>query len=159
MKIIYTQDDGTIAVIHPAPNALKKMSIEQIARKDVPAGKEYRIIPDDAIPGDREFRNAWRADLARARVTIDAPAAVQILVDRLRVRRNTALDRLDKDAARAADQGLDGDLAAIRQRKQVLRDLPSDLTARAAPLVAGDDDPASVTAKLKAIDIPIAEAE
>ena len=59
MRIVYTQDDGTVAVIVPTPEALETMTIEQIAAKDVPTGKEYHIVDVADIPTDRTFRDAW----------------------------------------------------------------------------------------------------
>ncbi len=56
-RIIYPTDDGGVAVIVPAPNC--ELSIEDIAKKDVPAGKDYRIVDVADIPEDRTFRNAW----------------------------------------------------------------------------------------------------
>lgn len=56
-RIIYPTDDGGVAVIVPAPNC--ELSIEDIAKKDVPAGKDYRIVDVADIPADRTFRNAW----------------------------------------------------------------------------------------------------
>jgi hypothetical protein len=55
-RIIYPTDDGGIAVIVPADCGL---TIEEIATKDVPAGKEYKIVDVSDIPSDRTFRNAW----------------------------------------------------------------------------------------------------
>jgi hypothetical protein len=55
-RIVYTADDGTLAIIVPADCGL---TIEQIAAKDVPAGKEYHIVNVSDIPSDRTFRNAW----------------------------------------------------------------------------------------------------
>jgi hypothetical protein len=57
-RIIYPTDDG-VAIIIPAPKALETMTIEEIATKDVPQGKEYHIVDVSEIPTDREFRNAW----------------------------------------------------------------------------------------------------
>ena len=57
--IVYTQDDGTVAVIIPTPEALETMTIEEIATKDVPTGKAYNIVEDSEIPTDRTFRDAW----------------------------------------------------------------------------------------------------
>ena len=51
-RIVYTQDDGTVAVIVPA------VSVE-LALKDVPTGKEYHIVDVTDIPTDRTFRDAW----------------------------------------------------------------------------------------------------
>jgi len=55
MKIIYTNESGGVSVIHPTG----ELSIEEIAKKDVPVGVAYEIVEDDAIPSDRTFRNAW----------------------------------------------------------------------------------------------------
>lgn len=60
-KIIYKQSalEGVIAIITPTLNALETMTIEEIARKDVPTGLSYKIVDDDYIPTDRTFRDAW----------------------------------------------------------------------------------------------------
>ena len=54
-RIIYPTDEG-VAVIVPADCGL---SIEEIAAKDVPAGKPYEIVDVSEIPSDRTFRGAW----------------------------------------------------------------------------------------------------
>ena len=56
-RIIYPTDDGGVAVIVPAPNC--GLTIQEIAKKDVPEGKPYQIVSVDDIPDDRSFRNAW----------------------------------------------------------------------------------------------------
>ena len=60
-RIIYTNDDGGVVILIPAPECLTKRTIEEIAAKDVPAGKQYKIIDSTDIPTDRTFRNAWEA--------------------------------------------------------------------------------------------------
>lgn len=57
MRIIYPTDDGGVAVIIPAAEC--GLSIEEIAAKDVPAGKPYKIVDVADIPEDRTFRDAW----------------------------------------------------------------------------------------------------
>jgi hypothetical protein len=56
-RIIYPTDDGGVAVIVPAPGC--GLTAEEVARKDVPAGKPYQIIDVADVPSDRTFRNAW----------------------------------------------------------------------------------------------------
>jgi len=56
-RIIYPNDDGGVSVIVPAVEC--GLSIEEIAAKDVPAGKPYKIVDVSEIPSDRTFRNAW----------------------------------------------------------------------------------------------------
>jgi len=55
-RIIYKNDDDTISIIIPADCGL---TIEEIAAKDVPTGKEYWIVDKSEIPTDRTFRDAW----------------------------------------------------------------------------------------------------
>lgn len=55
-RIIYPNDEGGVAVIVPADCGL---TIEEIAAKDVPANKPYKIVDVADIPSDRTFRNAW----------------------------------------------------------------------------------------------------
>lgn len=59
-RIIYPTDEGGVAVIIPADCGL---TIEEIAAKDVPAGKPYKIVDVGDIPTDRTFRNAWEAEI------------------------------------------------------------------------------------------------
>jgi hypothetical protein len=56
-RIIYPTDDGGVAIIVPAPEC--GLTIEDIAAKDVPAGKPFKIVDAADIPSDRTFRNAW----------------------------------------------------------------------------------------------------
>lgn len=56
-RIIYPTDDGGVAIIIPAPEC--GLTIEEIAAKDVPAGKTYKIVDVSTIPSDRTFRDAW----------------------------------------------------------------------------------------------------
>ena len=56
-RIIFQNDEGGVSVIVPSPNC--GLTIEQIAAKDVPAGKPYEIVDASDIPSDRTFRNAW----------------------------------------------------------------------------------------------------
>jgi hypothetical protein len=55
-RIIYRNDEGGISIIVPADCGL---TIEEIAAKDVPAGKAYNIVDVSEIPTDRTFRDAW----------------------------------------------------------------------------------------------------
>jgi hypothetical protein len=56
-RIIYPTDDGGVAVIIPTPEC--ELTIEEIAAKDVPAGKPFKIVDVSDIPEDRTFRAAW----------------------------------------------------------------------------------------------------
>ena len=67
MRILFRQDDGTVAIIIPVlteinPDTDKPYTIEEIAAKDVPTGYKYKIVEDSDVPTDRSFRNAWTVD-------------------------------------------------------------------------------------------------
>ncbi len=56
-RIIFQNDEGGVSVLIPAPEC--GLTIEEIAAKDVPAGKPFKIVDVSDIPSDRTFRNAW----------------------------------------------------------------------------------------------------
>ena len=58
-RIIYPTDEGGVAIVIPAPEALETMTIEEIAVKDVPTDKPFKIVNTEDVPSDRTFRNAW----------------------------------------------------------------------------------------------------
>ena len=58
-RIIYPNNDGGVAILIPTTEYLAEHTIEELAAKDVPAGKPYKIVDVSDIPEDRTFRNAW----------------------------------------------------------------------------------------------------
>ena len=60
-RIIYPSDEGGVSIIVPAVGC--DLTIEEIAIKDVPAGKPYKIVDVSEIPSDRTFREAWEASI------------------------------------------------------------------------------------------------
>lgn len=60
--IIYPNDEGWLSVIIPAPEC--GIPIEEIARKDVHAGKPYHIIDSSLLPTENTFFSAWEADFS-----------------------------------------------------------------------------------------------
>jgi len=60
-RITYKTDAGGVAVLIPADCGL---TIEEIAAKDVPTGKAYKIVDVSEIPTDRQWRNEWTVDEA-----------------------------------------------------------------------------------------------
>lgn len=61
-KIIYPNEHGGITLLSPALEC--GLSLQEIARKDVPAGVPYLFIDDDLIPQDHTFFDAWEADFS-----------------------------------------------------------------------------------------------
>ena len=62
-RIIYQNNDGGVSIIIPTPEALQTLTIDDIAKKDVPAGVSYKIVDASDIPEDRTFRGAWEAEI------------------------------------------------------------------------------------------------
>jgi hypothetical protein len=58
-RIIYPSDDGGVAILIPTEEYLTEHTIEELAAKDVPEGKPFKIVDVSDIPTDRTFRNAW----------------------------------------------------------------------------------------------------
>ena len=59
--IIYPNDFGGVAFCYPCECGL---SIEEIARKDVPTGKPYHIVTGEQVPKDHMFFDAFEADFS-----------------------------------------------------------------------------------------------
>lgn len=64
MKIIYKNEMGGVSILHPTEEALAFMSIDEIAKKDIPTGVKYKIVDDSYLPTDRTYRDAWTIDEA-----------------------------------------------------------------------------------------------
>jgi hypothetical protein len=58
-RIIYQNNDGGVSIIIPTG----ELAIEEVAKKDVPAGVAYKIVDATDIPEDRTVRGAWEADI------------------------------------------------------------------------------------------------
>ena len=56
-RILYQTEQGGVAVIVPTDNC--GLTVEEIATKDVPSGRPYKIVDVSEVPSDRTFRNAW----------------------------------------------------------------------------------------------------
>jgi len=82
-RIIYPNNFGGVSVIIPIqnnainpttgewyplrvnempPDGYRLATVEEIAAKDVPPGKPYRIVDVSDIPTDRSLRDAWEYD-------------------------------------------------------------------------------------------------
>jgi hypothetical protein len=62
--IIFQNNEGGVAVVIPSPEALASHAIQEVAIKDVPAGKPFKIIDASELPTDRTERNLWTVDAA-----------------------------------------------------------------------------------------------
>jgi hypothetical protein len=63
-RIIYKNDNGSVVVVIATQKAIDDHGIMEIAKKDVPAGKPFKIVDELDIPSDRFARHAWTVDEA-----------------------------------------------------------------------------------------------
>ena len=108
-RIIYPTPEGGVAVIIPAESV-------ELALKDVPEGVPYEIVPEDAIPSDRFFRNAWVK--GSGKVEVDLPKAKAIGHDIRRTKRAEEFAPLDEVIAK---QIPGKDAAAAEEARQIIR--------------------------------------
>ena len=125
-KIIFNYE-GTISIIHPTPEALQIMTIEQIAEKDVPVGvSTYSIVEDSVIPTDRTFRNSWVGvgiGTTGGIISEDMTKAKELHKAKIREARSDKFTALDIEYQRATETS--ADTSAIVAKKQALRDAPA----------------------------------
>ena len=115
-KIIYTQSNGIVAVIHPISGNAND------AIKDVPDGVAYEIVEDSVIPTDRTFRDAWVQDSKT--IKTDMAKAREIHKTKIREARTSKLAELDIEFQKALETS--ASTTDIVSKKQALRDAPAD---------------------------------
>ncbi len=139
MKIVIKCVDGSIQVMTLVGEADLSEALHKWS--DVHPGKylNHRVMPDDAIPINREFREAWADTTPEPVIDIDMTKARTMQLNRIRTLRDGCLIKLDKESIKMQDIGDDVNLAKIRQKKQKLRDLPQTIQARLDAAVSVDD--------------------
>lgn len=60
--IIFPNETGGVVFCYPVLNC--SLTIEEIARKDVPAGKPYLLLDEDDVPKDHTYFEAFTADFS-----------------------------------------------------------------------------------------------
>jgi len=103
-KIVYLNDDGSVALCIPTPDALTRYTIEQIADKDVPNGKDYAIVESDSLPDAPQ--ESWVLDLDTGVITVDPAKLLQAKRDQASLTRMAFMLALEEaglyDEAEAA---------------------------------------------------------
>jgi len=118
--IIYTDSDGNLVELWPAPG----LDPVVVANKDVPTGISYFIDDDSNLPGDDNFRSAWKENSGS--VVVDMDLAKEIHKDNIRTVRKPLLERKDADYMKALESADTATQATVSAEKQSLRDATSD---------------------------------
>ncbi len=115
-RIIYSQPDGTVAVVIPTG----ELPIEQVLAKDVPAGATGEIVDISVIPSDRTFRGAW--EKSGQSVVPNLAKSKTIAHDKRRAARALEFAPLDIEATIPAKaQQAEAAREAIRQKYDVMQ--------------------------------------
>jgi hypothetical protein len=123
--IIYTDTDGAICIVHPAPG----YALETVIASAVPPGTAHHIIDADQLPQDRYFREAWKLEDGALVIDIDKAKDVQRNVWRkLRSPKLTALDLAFMRALEAGNAVAQSEITAQKTalRDVTLTELPND---------------------------------
>ena len=114
--IIFKNDNGGVAVCIPTG----ELPIDAVMGKDVPNGRDARIVDSSDLPeDDNDFFDAWEMDAKTVSVNLDK--ARELTKRRLRAEREPLLAAQDVAFQRALETG--ADTAAIVAEKQRLRDV------------------------------------
>lgn len=116
MRVIVYMKDGVLQVVRPC-----SVDLEEQAWKRLPSGVNARWVDDSELPPNRDFRNAWGADLR-----VDMPKARDLHRETLRKLRAPKLAELDVEYIRADEAGNESRKSSIALRKQALRDVTAD---------------------------------
>lgn len=122
--IIYINENGFLVDLTTIDNS--EFTLEDLAKKDVPEGVEYKIINISDLPQDVYFREAWEADLTKSKVkvSVNLEKAKEIHLNAIRKARETVFNKLDIEFQRALETG--ADTSVIISKKQTLRDITKD---------------------------------
>jgi len=58
--ILYPREGGGVSMVVPTG----ELSIEEVARKDIPEGTPFKFVNRTALPNDFDFFDAWEADFS-----------------------------------------------------------------------------------------------
>jgi hypothetical protein len=126
MRIVIKTHDG-VQIMTLAEGANFEDALRKWADVNPNQYISHREMPIEAIPTDRSYRGAWADTTPELTIDIDMVKAREIHLQRIRIKRNDELSKLDVEVMKAQDIGDTEKLAQIRQRKQELRDLPTTL--------------------------------
>jgi CheY-like chemotaxis protein len=138
MKIVIKRTSGGVSIMTLINDSDEAESIRKWKLAHPEQYVSHRQMPDDAIPTDRTFRNAWADITPELIIDVDMTKARNIHLESIRIKRNAELAKLDIEAIKAQDMDNAETLAQIRARKQELRDLPATLAPTLASAASVD---------------------
>lgn len=133
MKIVIQRTDGGVSVMQLVdPQATVDGELDKWRALYPAEYVSHRMMPDEAIPPDRTFRNAWCDETPEPVIDIDMPKAREIHREKLRQMRAPKLAALDIEYQRADEAGDAKRKGEVATKKQALRDITDDPAIEAA---------------------------
>lgn len=126
-KLVCTRADGGVSIMHLTDEGTKERAE---ADAQVQGFTAWRWMPAEAIPTDREFRDAWTDETEDLDININLTQAKDIQLERLRTKRNALLkDKYDVQMLLAIETADAVRQAEVITTKQQLRDSTEELKA------------------------------
>lgn len=135
MKFVYSNEDGSVSVVHAAPKYEIEKILGPLSDKEYENHVKSRSIPEQAknvrsieakdIPEDREFRNAWVDKTESNNIDICCELALELKLAELREARKPKFEDLDREFMLNLEQGKDN--SKVIKKKQILRDITNPL--------------------------------
>lgn len=140
MKIVIKMNDSSVRIMalhneaaqafEHDPEVAVGAEIASWPKQDQTGVESWRAMPDEAIPTDRTFRNAWADTSKELVIDHDMEKCREIWRNRMRKVRAGKLAALDVETTRAIEIG--APTQPIYARKQALRDVTQDPAIAAA---------------------------
>lgn len=128
-KIIYKQENGTVALVVPTG----QYTLEQVIESAVPVGAPYLVIDDENIPdGFMEFHGAVNAnfdDPINISIQVDIETAKEIAKENIRAQRKALFEENDIALRDAMLSGNKIALKAAVDKRDRLRDATKQVNA------------------------------
>jgi hypothetical protein len=114
-KIIYLSELGGLNLVAPTG----EISIEEVAKKDIPTGSPYRIVEDSELPANSAFFGAWEANFDAYRgITVNLDKAKAIFKQTADARSIYLSQPLTQEYMRLTAIG--GDTTAVQAQLQAI---------------------------------------
>lgn len=131
--IVIKKNDGSVFIMHLMGGQKNiQAEIDKWPLEQRNAVVSWREMPDEVIPSDRIYRDAWCDETADHVVDIDMPKAKEIHRVVLRSLREPKFSKIEREQRTALSNGDAKAAARAEQKLQALRDVTSDPAIEAA---------------------------
>lgn len=117
MKVIVFNHDDKFTFLVPTVSALKTMTVDEIAKKDVPEGVSYKIVEDTELAEFNDFISS--VELVDSELTVNMDKAKAACHNVRRSKRDSEFAPLDEQISKQIP-GVS--LSGVESQRQAIRD-------------------------------------